>query len=86
MVRRYAARRTELNSIIRSGKSSDEDKEEARGILAKLPRDSNPIRVRNRCALTGRPRAYYRKFGLCRHALREKALKGELPGVTKSSW
>ena len=86
MVKRYAERRAELNSVIRSSRSSDESKDEARTKLAKLPRDSSPIRVRNRCALTGRPRGFYRKFGLCRLALREKALKGELPGVTKSSW
>ena len=86
LVARYAERRLELNKIIRSGASSEEEKEEARAKLAGLPRDSNPIRIRNRCALTGRPRGFYRKFGLSRLALRDKALKGELPGVTKSSW
>ena len=54
--------------------------------LAKLPRNSSRVRLRNRCALTGRPRGYYRKFGLCRNMLRELAHRGELPGVTKSSW
>ena len=86
LVQRYAKRRVELNEVIRSGAASEEDKEEARAKLAKLPKDSNPIRIRNRCVLTGRPRGYYRKFGLSRLALRDKALKGELPGVTKSSW
>ncbi len=86
IVKRYAARRMELNKVIRSGHASEEDKDEARARLAKLPKNSNPIRVRNRCALTGRPRGYYRKFGLSRMALRDKALQGELPGVTKSSW
>lgn len=86
MVKRYAERRAELNQIIRSSISTDDAKEEARLRLARLPRDSSPVRIRNRCALTGRPRAYYRKFGLCRLVLREKALEGQLPGVTKSSW
>ena len=62
------------------------EKREAFISLEKLPRDSNPIRVRNRCNLTGRPRGYYRKFGLSRIALREMANKGIIPGVTKASW
>jgi small subunit ribosomal protein S14 len=85
-VQKFAARRAELYSIIKNGKTTDEEKDEARAKLRALPRDSSPIRIRNRCELTGRPRAYYRKFGLCRLELRKKALSGELPGVTKASW
>ena len=85
-VAQYAERRAELKSVIRSGSSSEEDKDEARAKLRKLPKNSSRIRIRNRCELTGRPRGFYRKFGLSRLALRDKALKGELPGVTKSSW
>ena len=85
-VKKYAARRAELKNILRSPDSTEEEVEEARVAIQKLPRNANPIRVRNRCMLTGRPRGYYRKFGLSRLALREKALRGELPGVTKASW
>ncbi|MCL4133400.1 UNVERIFIED_CONTAM: hypothetical protein GTU68_063794 [Idotea baltica] len=74
MVERFAPVRKALKATI-----ADQN-------LAKLPRDSNKIRIRNRCELTGRPRGYIRKFGLSRMAFREKALLGELPGVTKSSW
>ena len=83
---RCAERRKELKRVLSSIESSDEEIDEARRKLAKLPRDASPTRVRNRCMLTGRPRGYYRKFGLSRLALREKALRGELPGVTKASW
>ena len=86
LVARYAARRAELKEIIRSPQTSDEDREEAFVKLRKLPRDSSRTRVRRRCELTGRPRGNYRRFGLCRIALRERALSGELPGVTKASW
>ncbi len=83
---KYAGKRAELKATIRNPRASDADRELARRALERLPRNSNPNRVRNRCALTGRPRAYYRKFGLSRIALRELALRGELPGVTKASW
>ena len=86
MVRKYAAKRAELKATLRSPKTSPEDREFAAQKLRRLPRDSSATRIRNRCQLTGRPRAFYRKFGLCRLALRERAMKGELPGVTKSSW
>ena len=85
-VERYADRRRELKEIIRSPQHSEEDKDEAWLKLRKLPRDASPTRIRNRCTLTGRPRGYYRRFGLSRIALRERALLGELPGVTKASW
>ena len=85
-VAKYKARRTQLLEIIYDTRASDEAKEEARLKLQKLPRDSSPVRLRNRCALTGRPRGVYRKFGLGRNKLRDLALKGEVPGIIKASW
>src|SRR5437879_1494107 len=82
----YKARRTQLHEIIYDTRASDEAKEEARLTLQKLPRDSSPVRLRNRCALTGRPRGVYSKFGLGRNKLRDLALKGEVPGIIKASW
>lgn len=86
IVERYKVRRDELKNIIKSSKSSELEKYEARLKLEKMPRDSNPIRIRNRCVVTGRPRSYYRKFGLSRITFREMALKGQIPGITKASW
>lgn len=86
MAARYAARRAELKELIRSPQTPEDQREEALRKFHALPRDASPIRIRNRCHLTGRPRGNYRKFGLCRIALRERALRGELPGVTKASW
>ena len=86
MVARYAEKRRELKAVIKNADASDEDRTLAQRRLQGLPRDSSRTRVRNRCALTGRSRAYYRKFGLSRIALRDLALRGELPGVKKSSW
>ena len=86
IVERYRERRIELKKIMKSASSSEADKQIARTKLEKMPRDSNPIRVRNRCVVTGRPRSYYRKFGLSRITFREMALKGEIPGITKASW
>lgn len=85
-VAQYTKLRLELKEKIRSPKTGDEEREAAREHLQRLPRDANPIRVRSRCVLTGRSRAVYSKFGLCRHKIRELALRGELPGVIKSSW
>ncbi len=85
-VEKYKAKRAELLAIIRDPKVSEDSRDEAYRALRKLPRDASPTRVRNRCNLTGRPRGYYRKFGLSRIALRDLALRGDLPGVTKSSW
>ena len=82
----FAERRAVLKETIRSPKSSEEDREEAMLKLQKMPRDASKTRIRSRCLLTGRPRGYYQKFGLCRIKLREKALNGDLPGVTKASW
>ncbi|MBV9192256.1 MAG: 30S ribosomal protein S14 [Betaproteobacteria bacterium] len=85
-VEKFKTRRAALLEIIYDVRASDEAKEEARIKLQKLPRDSSPVRLRNRCSLTGRPRGVYRKFGLGRNKLRELALKGEVPGIIKASW
>ena len=85
-VKKFAARRAELMAIISNQKLSPEDRYEARLRLKKLPRDASPVRLRNRCALTGRPRGVYRKFGLGRGKLRDIAMRGEIPGVIKASW
>ncbi len=86
LVKRYAAKRAELKRIIRNVNSSDEERTAAVAKLSALPRDSSPSRQRNRCSITGRPHGVYRKFGLARNKLREAAMKGEIPGLTKSSW
>ena len=86
LVAKYAAKRIELFAIINNIKLSDEERFEARQKLQQLPRDASPTRQRNRCALTGRPRGVFSKFGLCRNKLRESAMRGEVPGMTKSSW
>ena len=85
-IKKFAARRAELMAIIGNQKLSPEDRYEARLKLQKLPRDASPVRLRNRCALTGRPRGVYRKFGLGRGKLRDIAMRGEIPGVIKASW
>jgi small subunit ribosomal protein S14 len=85
-VEKFKAKRAALFELIHDQKASDEDREAARAKLQKLPRDSSPSRLRNRCALTGRPRGVYRKFGLGRNKLRELALRGEVPGIIKASW
>lgn len=86
VVKKYAAKRVELKAIIDNTKASDEERHDARTKLQLLPRDASPVRLRNRCALTGRPRGVYRKFGLARNKLREFAMRGEVPGVIKASW
>ena len=85
-VKKYAAKRAELTATANNPKLAQEDRYEARLKLQRLPRDSSPVRVRNRCALTGRPRGTYRKFGLGRNKLREIAMRGEIPGIIKASW
>lgn len=85
-VAKYAAKRAELKAIIASPDSSDEQVWEAQVKLQKLPRDASPSRVRRRCRVTGRPHGVYRKFGLCRHKLRQAAMRGDVPGLVKSSW
>ena len=85
-VKKFAAKRAALQAIIANVKLSDEDRYAARQKLQALPRDSSPVRLRNRCALTGRPRGVFSKFGLGRIKLREFAMRGEIPGVIKASW
>lgn len=85
MAEKYAAKRQELKEQFAKAETQRE-KLEIHRKLQQLPRNSAPSRVRNRCWLTGRPRAYYRDFGLCRVALRDMAHEGLLPGVVKSSW
>jgi small subunit ribosomal protein S14 len=85
-VEKFKARRTALFEIINDARASDEAREEARSKLQRLPRDASPVRLRNRCALTGRPRGVYRKFGLGRNKLRDLAMRGEVPGIIKASW
>ncbi len=84
--KRHGRKRGELKAVIRNKDLPPEDRFQAVLKLAELPRNSSKTRIRNRCALTGRPRAYYRRFNLSRIMLRELAASGELPGVTKSSW
>lgn len=86
MVAQYAERRLALKKIINHPDSTPEQVDEAVIKLQKLPRDASPIRVRNRCSQTGRPRGNLRKFGISRNAFRELALQGQIPGVVKSSW
>jgi small subunit ribosomal protein S14 len=86
MVKRYAPKFAALRAIANDKSADENDRLMARLKMSALPRNANPTRVRNRCAVTGRPRAYYRKFGLARVMLRDLAVRGMIPGVTKSSW
>ncbi|KPK57015.1 MAG: 30S ribosomal protein S14 [Gammaproteobacteria bacterium] len=86
VVARFAEKRARLKEIIRSPESSDEERAAALAKLQALPRDASPARLRNRCSVTGRPKGYYRKFGLARNKLREAAMSGEIPGLSKASW
>ncbi|MCP4272119.1 MAG: 30S ribosomal protein S14 [Gammaproteobacteria bacterium] len=86
IVARYAAKRAELKATISNPNISDEERWEAQQKFQKLPRDASPSRQRNRCRMTGRPHGYLRKFGLCRNKLREAAMRGDVPGLTKASW
>ena len=83
---KFAAKREALKAIINDQSKTDEERYQARLQLQQLPRNANPTRQRNRCMVTGRPRGVFSKFGLSRHKLREMALRGEVPGVTKASW
>lgn len=85
-VKRYAARRAEYKRIIRDPNSTDDEREQAQLRLQALPRNASPVRLRNRCAVSGRPKGFYRKFGLGRNMLREAAMRGEIPGLSKASW
>lgn len=86
LAEKFAAKRAELKAIISSVSASDDEKWAAQIKLQKLPRDASPTRQRRRCQVTGRPHGVYRKFGLCRNKLREHAMKGDVPGLTKASW
>lgn len=86
MVDKYATKRAELKARIKDPNISEEERLAAVAKLAKLPRNSSPVRARNRCRATGRAKGYYRKFGLGRNKLREAAMRGDVPGLVKSSW
>jgi small subunit ribosomal protein S14 len=86
MVDKYAARRAQLRAIVRDRTRAPEERFEATLMLAELPRNSAKVRVRNRCALTGRPRGFYRKFGMSRIAVRDLGSAGQIPGLVKASW
>jgi len=85
-VEKYAAKRAELKALLKDPEASDDDKWAAQVKLQKMPRDASPVRQQKRCRLTGRPHGVYRKFGLCRNKLREAAMRGDVPGLTKASW
>jgi len=85
-VKKYALKRAELVAIVNDASLSDEARFDARLKFQALPRNSSPVRLRNRCKLTGRPRGVYRKFGLGRSKLRDFVMRGEVPGMTKASW
>ena len=86
LVAKYISKRAELKAIITNPDVSFEDQQDAMFRLQKLPRDSSPVRQRNRCAISGRPRGFYRKFGLGRNKLREAAMRGDIPGLRNASW
>jgi small subunit ribosomal protein S14 len=86
LVQKHAAKRAELKAIVLSPTASYEEKMDAQTKLQKLPRDASPVRQRTRCALSGRPRAVYKKFGLGRNKLREATMRGDVPGLRKASW
>jgi small subunit ribosomal protein S14 len=86
LVKKFAAKRDALKAIMADQSKTDEERMEARLKYMALPRDTSPSRLRNRCALTGRPRGVFRKFGLCRNKIREIAMNGDIPGVIKASW
>lgn len=85
-VAKFAEKRARLKEIISSQSASDEERWDAQIQLQKLPRNASPVRQRRRCQITGRPHGVYRKFGLCRNKLREAAMRGDVPGLVKSSW
>lgn len=86
LAQKFAKKYAELKAAANNVKLSDEERDAARLGLQKLPRNANPTRQRNRCAITGRPRGVYRQFGLARAKVRELAFEGNIPGVTKASW
>ncbi|MES2207534.1 MAG: 30S ribosomal protein S14 [Pseudomonadota bacterium] len=86
LVEKFSAKRAKMKLQLQDTTLSEQEKFELRLKLQALPRNANPTRLRNRCALTGRPRGFFRRFGLCRNKIREIAMCGEIPGVTKASW
>lgn len=86
MVAKYAEKRAKLKEVISNSSVTDEERLDAMLALQALPRNSSPVRLRNRCGLTGRPHGYFRKFGLSRNKLRERVMQGDVPGVRKASW
>jgi len=86
LVAKYAAKHAEFKAISNDAKRSDEERAAARLGLQMLPRNANPTRQRNRCAITGRPRGTFRQFGLARAKIRELAFAGDIPGIVKASW
>jgi small subunit ribosomal protein S14 len=86
LVKKYARKRAELKTLVSNPDIGYEERQEAMFALQKLPRDSSPSRQRNRCAISGRPRGFYRKFGLGRNMLRQAAMRGDVPGLRKASW
>ena len=86
LVKKYVKKRAELKAIISNPEVGFDEKQQAMFALQKLPRDSSPVRQRNRCEITGRPRGFYRKFGLSRNKLREATMRGDVPGLRKASW
>ncbi|MDO9476580.1 MAG: 30S ribosomal protein S14 [Pseudohongiella sp.] len=85
-VAKFAVKRAALKAILADVNASDDDKWQAQIAFQKLPRDASPVRQQKRCRITGRPHGVYRKFGMCRHKLREAAMRGDVPGLTKASW
>jgi small subunit ribosomal protein S14 len=85
-VKKYAEKRKALFAIIQDSRATDDARDEALAKLQAMPRNASPVRLRNRCAITGRPRGTFRKFGLARNKLREIAMRGEIPGMIKASW
>lgn len=86
LVKKYAVKRSELKAMIKSAAISEDERSAVRDKLNKLPKDASPVRIRNRCSITGRPHGFYRKFGLGRNKLREVAMRGDAPGLVKASW
>jgi len=85
-VKRFASKRRDLKKILSDSNTTFDEKREARVKLQKLPRNASPVRLRNRCVITGRPKGFYRKFGLGRNKLREQTMEGNIPGLHKASW
>jgi len=86
LAKKFAGKRAELKAVIANPEVDFDERQQAMFALQKLPRDSSPVRQRNRCTVSGRPRGFYRRFGLSRNKLREAAMRGDVPGLRKASW